>query len=62
MPNVPLQNNGNYSRTLPGVFNAGQTITISMTGQISSDPACAAAGTYTNRGNYSYVLEGITHT
>lgn len=63
--NIPvgqLQYNGNYSRTLNGSFNQGQTITINMTGQIGNDPVCAAVGNLTNIGNYSYVLEGITHT
>ena len=62
IPPAQLQNNGNYSWTLLGAFNQGQTITINMTGQIQNDPICAAVGSYTNLGNYSYVLGGIAHT
>ena len=60
--NVALQNNGNYSWTLPGAFNQGQMITINLTGQIAGDQACGVVGSYTNIATYAYTLVGLTHT
>lgn len=49
-----------YERTLTTPLAAGQTVILSLTGQVANTPSCA--GTYLNTGTLTYVFHDKTYT